>query len=398
MKKVISVRFKENGKSYYFDPADADIRTGDYVIVETARGIECGEVVQGVKEIADAAVPKALKPITRMADSVDVRRMRQNREDEKRAYRTCQDCIARHGLEMKLVEAEYTLDRSKIMFYFTADGRVDYEALGRMIDYVIEGGADYIVALGTTAETPTLYIQERAVVAMFIANQIRHRVPLVIGVGGNSTSEVLDQLREFDLRGADAILSVTPYYNKPSQEGLYQHFKVVSEHSPLPIILYNIAGRTGVNMTAETTLRIAADFPNVIGIKEASGNIGQIQEIIDRRREGFLVLSGDDGIAVDVMRRGGDGVISVAVNAFPRRFMACIDLAKRGDFDAAETAFAPMHEVVEALFAEGNPTGVKCALSILGLIGNRLRLPLVPTRITTYEQMRRILDELKIKC
>ena len=248
---------------------------------------------------------------------------------------------------------------------FTADGRVDYEALGRMIDYVIEGGADYIVALGTTAETPTLYIQERAVVAMFIANQIRHRVPLVIGVGGNSTSEVLDQLREFDLRGADAILSVTPYYNKPSQEGLYQHFKVVSEHSPLPIILYNIAGRTGVNMTAETTLRIAADFPNVIGIKEASGNIGQIQEIIDRRREGFLVLS------------GVDGVISVAVNAFPRRFMACIDLAKRGDFDAAETAFAPMHEVVEALFAEGNPTGVKCALSILGLIGNRLRLPLV---------------------
>ena len=218
---------------------------------------------------------------------------------------------------------------------FTADGRVDYEALGRMIDYVIEGGADYIVALGTTAETPTLYIQERAVVAMFIANQIRHRVPLVIGVGGNSTSEVLDQLREFDLRGADAILSVTPYYNKPSQEGLYQHFKVVSEHSPLPIILYNIAGRTGVNMTAETTLRIAADFPNIIGIKEASGNIGQIQEIIDRR------------------------------------------LAKRGDFDAAETAFAPMHEVVEALFAEGNPTGVKCALSILGLIGNRLRLPLV---------------------
>ena len=180
---------------------------------------------------------------------------------------------------------------------FTADGRVDYEALGRMIDYVIEGGADYIVALGTTAETPTLYIQERAVVAMFIANQIRHRVPLVIGVGGNSTSEVLDQLREFDLRGADAILSVTPYYNKPSQEGLYQHFKVVSEHSPLPIILYNIAGRTGVNMTAETTLRIAADFPNVIGIKEASGNISQIQEIIDRRREGFLVLSGDDGIA-----------------------------------------------------------------------------------------------------
>lgn len=276
---------------------------------------------------------------------------------------------------------------------FTADGRVDYEALGRMIDYVIEGGADYIVALGTTAETPTLYIQERAVVAMFIANQIRHRVPLVIGVGGNSTSEVLDQLREFDLRGADAILSVTPYYNKPSQEGLYQHFKVVSEHSPLPIILYNIAGRTGVNMTAETTLRIAADFPNIIGIKEASGNIGQIQEIIDRRREGFLVLSGDDGIAVDVMRRGGDGVISVAANAFPRRFMQCVNLAKQGAFDRAEEAYASLREAVEALFAEGNPVGVKCALSVMGIIGDTMRLPLVPGTAALRARFEKLIAE-----
>ena len=260
---------------------------------------------------------------------------------------------------------------------FTPEGKVDYQALARMIDYVIEGGVDYIVALGTTAETPTLYMPERAVIAMFITNHIAGRVPLVMGCGGNSTSEVLDQLREFDLRGADAILSVTPYYNKPSQEGLYQHFRTVSEHSPLPVILYNIPGRSGVNMTAETTLRLARGMKNVIGIKEASGDIEQMQHILDRRPEGFIVLSGDDGMTLELMRRGGDGVISVAVNAFPRRFMACIDLAKRGDFDAAETAFAPMHEVVEALFAEGNPTGVKCALSILGLIGNRLRLPLV---------------------
>ena len=260
---------------------------------------------------------------------------------------------------------------------FTPEGKVDYQALARMIDYVIEGGVDYIVALGTTAETPTLYMPERAVIAMFITNHIAGRVPLVMGCGGNSTSEVLDQLREFDLRGADAILSVTPYYNKPSQEGLYQHFRTVSEHSPLPVILYNIPGRSGVNMTAETTLRLARRMKNVIGIKEASGDIEQMQHILDRRPGGFIVLSGDDGMTLELMRRGGDGVISVAVNAFPRRFMACIDLAKRGDFDAAETAFAPMHEVVEALFAEGNPTGVKCALSILGLIGNRLRLPLV---------------------
>ncbi len=190
---------------------------------------------------------------------------------------------------------------------FTREGRVDYEALGRMIDYVIEGGVDYIVALGTTAETPTLYMPERAVIAMFITNHIAGRVPLVMGVGGNSTSEVLDQLREFDLRGADAILSVTPYYNKPSQEGLYQHFRTVSEHSPLPVILYNIPGRSGVNMAAETTLRIAGDFPNVIGIKEASGNLEQMQRIIDRRPKDFLVLSGDDAIAVELMRDLGSG-------------------------------------------------------------------------------------------
>ncbi len=260
---------------------------------------------------------------------------------------------------------------------FTPEGRIDYKALERMVEYVIQGGVDYIVGLGTTAETPTLYIQERAVVARFIIDRTAGRVPVVLGVGGNSTSEVLDQLREFDLRGADAILSVTPYYNKPSQEGLYQHYKVVSEHSPLPIILYNVAGRTGVNMTAETTLRLARDFQNVIGIKEASGRLDQIQEILDHRAPNFLVLSGDDGLAVEVMRRGGDGVISVVANSFPRRFMECINLAKAGRFDEAEMAFQPLDEAVKALFREGNPTGVKCALASMGLIGDRLRLPLV---------------------
>ena len=260
---------------------------------------------------------------------------------------------------------------------FTADGRVDYKALARMIDYVIDGGVDYIVALGTTAETPTLYMPERAVIAMFITNQIAGRVPLVMGCGGNSTSEVLDQLREFDLRGADAILSVTPYYNKPSQEGLYQHFRTISEHSPLPVILYNIPGRSGVNMTAETTLRCAADFRNVIGIKEASGDIGQMQRILDNRPEGFLVLSGDDGMAIELMRRGGDGVISVAANAFPGRFMSCINHAKRGDFEAADREYEALDEAVKALFEEGNPVGVKCALSVMGIIGDTMRLPLV---------------------
>lgn len=280
---------------------------------------------------------------------------------------------------------------------FTPDRRVDYEALARMIDYVIEGGADYIVALGTTAETPTLYMPERAVIAMFISNQIAGRVPLVMGCGGNSTSEVLDQLREFDLRGADAILSVTPYYNKPSQEGLYQHFRTVSEHSPVPIILYNIPGRAGVNMTADTTLRLATELPNVIGIKEASGNIEQIQQIIDRRPENFLVLSGDDGMAIELMRRGGDGVISVAVNAFPERFMRCMNHAKAGDFDRADEEYEALAEAVGMLFAEGNPTGVKCALATMGRIDNTLRLPLVPGSKTLEEKLRKLIAEYDLR-
>ena len=260
---------------------------------------------------------------------------------------------------------------------FDEDGRIDYEALGRVIDYVIDGGIGYIVALGTTAETPTLYIPERVEIADFVKRRVAGRVPLVVGVGGNSTSEVLDQLREIDLDGADAILSVTPYYNKPSQEGLYRHFKCVAENSPLPVILYNIPGRSGVNMLPETTLRIARDMPNVIGVKEASGNIEQIERVIRGREKNFLVLSGDDGMAVEVIRRGGDGVISVAADFFPEKFCALIDMAMRGDFDAAERAYAPYDEVVSALFAEGNPTGVKCALKAKGLIGGTMRLPLV---------------------
>lgn len=280
---------------------------------------------------------------------------------------------------------------------FTAEGRVDYDALGRMVDHVIEGGVDYIVALGTTAETPTLYMPERAVITMYIANHIAGRVPLVIGCGGNSTSEVLDQLREFDLRGADAILSVTPYYNKPSQEGLYQHFRTVAEHSPLPVILYNIPGRAGVNMTAETTLRCARDLDNVIGIKEASGDIAQIEKIIAERPSDFLVLSGDDGMVLQVMQRGGDGVISVAANAFPERFMRCVNHAKAGDYARAEAEYAALDEAVKALFAEGNPTGVKCALSVMGKIGPTMRLPLVEGSEALRERFRKLIAEYDLR-
>lgn len=276
---------------------------------------------------------------------------------------------------------------------FHEDGSIDYDALARTIDYVIDGGVDYIVALGTTAEVPTLYIPERVEIAAFVKQHIGGRVPLVIGAGGNSTSEVLDQLHEIDFDGADAILSVTPYYNKPSQEGLYRHFKTVAEAAPLPVILYNIPGRSGVNMLPETTLRIAQDMPNVIGIKEASGDIGQIESIIRRRNKDFLVLSGDDGMAVEVIRRGGDGVISVAADIFPKKFCHCIELAMKGDFDAAFKAYEPMYEAVNALFAEGNPTGVKCALKAKGIIGGTMRLPLVEGTPALCEKFKKFIDE-----
>lgn len=280
---------------------------------------------------------------------------------------------------------------------FHADGSIDYDALARTIDYVIDGGVDYIVALGTTAETPTLYIPERAAIADFVKKHIGGRVPLVIGAGGNSTSEVLDQLHEIDYSGADAVLSVTPYYNKPSQEGLYRHFKCVAEASPLPVILYNIPGRSGVNMLPETTLRIARDFPNVIGIKEASGKIDQIERVIRESDKDFLVLSGDDGMAVDVIRRGGDGVISVAANLFPEKFCRCIRLAMEGDFEAADKAYEPFAEAVDALFAEGNPSGIKCALAAKGIIGDTMRLPLVEGTPALRDKFTKLIEEYDLR-
>lgn len=282
---------------------------------------------------------------------------------------------------------------------FGPDGRIDFEALARVIDYIIESrGTDYLLALGSTAETPTLYLHERAVVAMFVRERIAGRVPLVVGVGGNSTSEVLDQLREFDLRGAAAILSVVPYYNKPSQEGIYQHFKTVADASPLPVILYNIPGRTGTNMTAETTLRLAHDFPDkIIGIKEASGNIEQMQAILDKRPKGFLVISGDDAMAIDLAERGGDGVISVATNAFPAKMKQAMDLALRGDFEAAKKAYEPLKEAVEALFEEGNPVGVKTALAQKGLILNHMRLPLVAGSTNLAHKLKKLIEQYDLR-
>ena len=261
---------------------------------------------------------------------------------------------------------------------FNDDGSVDYQSLMRLVEYQIQNGADFLCILATTSEAPCLSKEEKQTIKDFIIDINAKRVPILMGCGGYNTKAVVEDLKTMDLTGVDGILSVCPYYNKPSQEGLFQHFRTVSEHSPLPVILYNIPGRTGVNMTAETTLRCARELPNVIGIKEASGNIEQMQQILDNRPEGFLVLSGDDGITIELMRRGGDGVISVAANAFPKRFMSCINHAKHGDFAAADREYEALDEAVKALFEEGNPVGVKCALAVMGLIGDTVRLPLVP--------------------
>ncbi len=279
---------------------------------------------------------------------------------------------------------------------FKADMTIDWESLARMIDYVIDGGTNYIVALGTTAETPTLTNKEKNEVIAFFKQHVAGRVPIVVGKGGNNTQALVEELKEMDTDGIAAILSVTPYYNKPSQEGLYRHFEAVAQASPLPVILYNVPGRTGVNMSAETTCRLARDFENIIAVKEASGKIDQIEQIIKNCPKEFLVLSGDDGMTVEVMRRGGDGVISVAINAFPKRFSHVVYLASQGLFDRAEEAYAPLHEAVCALFEQGNPVGVKAALTLLGNINNNLRLPLVPATELLMKKLERLIREYEL--
>lgn len=281
---------------------------------------------------------------------------------------------------------------------FKNDESVDYEALGRLIDYQVQSGTDYIVALGTTAETPTLTEEEKDKILDMVISRVHGQIPIIVGLGGNNTRAIVEKLKTMNLRGVDAVLSVTPYYNKPSQEGLYEHYKAIAEASPLPIILYNVPGRTGVNMAAETTLRIANEFPNVIAIKEASGDITQMDEIIKRKPENFDVISGDDGVTFPLITLGAIGVISVIGNAFPKEFSRMVRLALAGDYQSALTIHHSFNELFNLLFVDGNPAGVKCMLSMMGYIENKLRLPLVPTRITTFEKIRNILVQLNIKC
>jgi 4-hydroxy-tetrahydrodipicolinate synthase len=281
---------------------------------------------------------------------------------------------------------------------FKENESVDYETLAKLTDYQLQNGTDYLVVLGTTAETPTLTEEEKDKILHLIVTKVRGRIPVVVGVGGNCTRSTVEKLKHGNFDGVDAILSVTPYYNKPSQEGLYQHYKAVSEATRLPVILYNVPGRTGVNMTAATTLRIARECKNVIAIKEASGNITQMDDIIKNKPANFNVISGDDGITFPLITLGAIGVISVIGNAFPREFSRMVRLALAGDYNSARKIHHSFTELFDLLFVDGNPAGVKSMLNAMGYIENKLRLPLVPTRITTFEKIRDVLRQLSIRC
>ncbi|MDE5900009.1 MAG: 4-hydroxy-tetrahydrodipicolinate synthase [Muribaculaceae bacterium] len=278
---------------------------------------------------------------------------------------------------------------------FKADKSIDFQALARLVEHQIRSGIDFLVVLGTTAETPTLSADEKRQVRDFVAARVAGRIPLVLGMGGNNTMGLVEELKSTDLSNYQAILSVVPYYNKPSQEGIYQHYAAIAKASPLPVVLYNVPGRTGVNMTAETTLRLANDFPDtIVAVKEASGNFSQIDDIIKRKPADFMVISGDDGITFPLITLGAVGVISVIGNAFPKEFSRMVRLALEGDFANALLIHHKFTELFSLLFVDGNPAGVKCLLHAMGWMENELRLPLVPTRITTYEKIRNVLERL----
>lgn len=278
---------------------------------------------------------------------------------------------------------------------FDNEKNIDYDALSRVMNHVIDNHADYLVVLGTTGEAATLTAQEKESIRRFCVRENHGRVPLIAGMGGNDTRALVEEIRHADLDGYSAILSVTPFYNKPSQEGLYCHFVEVAAASLLPVVLYNVPGRTGVNLSASTTLRLAHEFPNIIAVKEASGNMRQIEEIINNRPDGFEVISGDDSLTYPLISLGAEGVISVVGNAFPREFGDMVRLCLDGDFQKALPIHYRFQKLYDELFVDGNPAGIKYLLHEMGFIRNELRLPLVPTRRETGEKIDAILSKIR---
>jgi 4-hydroxy-tetrahydrodipicolinate synthase len=269
---------------------------------------------------------------------------------------------------------------------FNPDDTIDFTSLGKVVNHIIKGKCEYIVVLGTTGESVTLSKEEKAQVSRYIVDTVKGRVPVVLGIGGNNTNEIIYTIKHTDFKGISAILSVSPYYNKPNQNGIYQHYKKISEASPLPIILYNVPGRTASNLTAETTLKLANDFKNIIAVKEASGNLDQIGKIIKHKPKDFLVISGDDGLTLPILSIGGDGVISVVANAYPKGFSDMVREALKGNYKQAQKLHYQHTEIIEQLFADGSPGGVKEFLAIMDLCQAHVRLPLY--KVSSHVQKR----------
>jgi 4-hydroxy-tetrahydrodipicolinate synthase len=278
---------------------------------------------------------------------------------------------------------------------FKNDSSIDFSALGRVVNHVITGGVNYIVVLGTTGESVTLTKDEKQAVVCYIKEAIDNRVPLVVGIGGNNTQEVVSQIRNTDMTGVDGILSVAPYYNKPNQRGLYQHFKAVAMSSPVPVILYNVPGRTCSNISAETCLQLAHDFENIAGIKEASGDLEISMKIVKGKPENFSLISGNDMDTLPIIALGGAGVISVLANAFPTQCAEMVNHSLKMNFKAAREIQFRFLEMTELLFIDGNPAGVKAMLNIMNLCQNNLRLPLVSVTKQMYTRIQKAVEEVK---
>ena len=277
---------------------------------------------------------------------------------------------------------------------FTSDGQVDYESLKRLIDYQINNGADFLCIMATTGEIPTLTTEEKQRIKELVLNIVQGRLPILMGCGGNNTSAVVVELQKNDFDGIDGILSICPFYNKPTQEGLFKHFEAISKTTTLPIVLYNVPGRTGVNMEAETTIKLAHECQNIVAIKEASGNLKQVEEIIKNKPSNFDVISGDDALTYQIIERGATGVISVIGNAFPKEFSNMVHLELKGDYENALKIHRNLTDIFDLLFIDGNPAGIKATLSEMGMIENVLRLPLVPARPGTIQSISKLVKEL----
>ena len=276
---------------------------------------------------------------------------------------------------------------------FTSSLEVDYQSLRQLIHYLIESDIDYLVAMGTTAESPTISVEEKKQIFDCFIETTANRVPLVMGLGGNNTAALAQSLQQVYTKGFSAILSVSPYYNRPTQEGIYRHYKALDSATPLPLILYNVPGRTAANITAETTLRIAHDCPNVIGIKEASGDLVQGREILAGRPEGFIVVSGDDETAIPLIQSGAEGVISVIAGGFPNLFKSGVQAAIEGDHKKADKIANLVQSIADQVYAEGNPGGIKAVLTLRGMIENQLRLPLIPVSDTVRSALKTFVDK-----